>query len=73
VQDEKVRQKQLATVEWCTKINLLPETDRMARQWEYVLLSKNHFYSYAQDGVSLIEICELAKISEAAVKKKLFS
>lgn len=72
VQDENVKQKQLATVEWCARMNSLPESERMFRQWEYVLLSEAHFYSYSQNGASLTEICELGKISEAAVKGKLF-
>jgi len=73
VKDENVKQKQLATVEWCSKINDLPDEDRMFRQWEYVLLSENHFYGYSQNGASFTEICDLAKVSEAAVKGKLFA
>lgn len=73
VNDENVKQKQLATIEWCSKINSLPEQDRMQRTWEYILLSENHFYGYAQNGASLVEMCELAKVSEAAVKGKLFA
>jgi type III restriction enzyme len=73
VRDENVKQKQLSTVEWCAKMNRLPESARMFRSWEYVLLSESHFYGYSQNGASLIEICELAKVSEAAVKGILFA
>ena len=73
INDENVKQKQLATVEWCIKINGLPSECRMEREWEYILLSENHFYGYSQNGASLKEICSLAKVSEAAVKGILFS
>ncbi|GAA4461920.1 DEAD/DEAH box helicase family protein [Nemorincola caseinilytica] len=73
INDDNVRQKQLSTVEWCTKTNRLPLMDRMDRQWEYVLLSENHFYGYSENGASLIEICELAKVSETAIKGQLFA
>jgi len=73
INDGNVKQKQLATIEWCTKINALPEEHKMKNKWEYILLSENHFYGYAQNGASLVEICELAKVSEAAIKGKLFT
>ena len=73
INDGNVKQKQLATIEWCAKINALPEEHKMKKRWEYILLSENHFYGYAQNGASLVEICELAKVSEAAIKGKLFT
>jgi hypothetical protein len=40
----------------------------MERKWEYVLLGENHFYSYQNNGASITELCELAKVSEANVQ-----
>lgn len=71
IKDENVKQKQLATLAWCNKINKVSADDRMGRTWEYVLLSENHFYSYKNNGATITEICELAKVSEANVKGML--
>ncbi len=68
IKDENVKQKQLATLAWCNKINKVSPDNRMGRIWEYVLLSENHFYSYKNNGATITEICELAKVSEANVK-----
>ena len=72
VHNKNVRQKQLATIEWCKKINLLRPGDRMNRTWEYVLLGENDFYSLHRNGANLTEMCELHKVSESAVKGELF-
>lgn len=71
VRDENVKQKQLATIQWCMKINKLQPSDRMSREWEYILLGENHFYGYKENGASITEICELAKVSEANLKGRL--
>lgn len=72
VHNKNVRQKQLATVEWCKKINQLRPGDRMNRTWEYILLGEDDFYSLRHNGASLPEICELHKISESAARGELF-
>lgn len=72
VHNKNVRQKQLVTVEWCKKINLLRSSDRMNRTWEYVLLGENDFYSLHRNGANLTEMCELHKVSENAAKGELF-
>ena len=71
INDENVKQKQLATLAWCSKINSILAANRMDKVWEYVLLSENHFYSYKNNGATITEICELAKVSEANVRGKL--
>lgn len=71
INDSNVKQKQLATIAWCNKINKLSPDNRMNRAWEYILLSENHFYSNRNNGASVTEICELAKVSEANVKGML--
>ncbi len=71
INDDNVKQKQLATLAWCSKINKVAVEKRMNKVWEYILLSENHFYSYRDNGATIIEICELAKVSEANVKGRL--
>ena len=71
IKDENVKQKQLATLAWCSKINKVLPENRMGKIWEYILLSENHFYSYKTNGATITEICELAKVSEANVKGML--
>lgn len=72
IHNKNVRQKQLATIEWCKKINSLKPYYRMNRIWEYILLGENDFYGLKQNGANITEICELHKISERAVKGSLF-
>ncbi len=72
VHDENVKQKQLATVEWCKKINTLHIEYRMKRTWEYVLLADNHFYGLRDNGATVIDMCKLAKVSIARPQNKLF-
>jgi type III restriction enzyme len=70
--DQNVKQKQLATIDWVKRINSLPPQERMSREWSYVLLGENNFYSLKSNSASISEICELAKVSEAMVGGKLF-
>lgn len=70
--EQNVRQKQLATLDWARRINALPPEERMEREWSYILLGENHFYSLRDNSASIEEICELAKVSEATAKGKLF-
>jgi hypothetical protein len=44
----------------------------MEREWSYILLGENHFYSLKENSASIEEICELAKVSDATVKGRLF-
>ena len=73
IHNKNVRQKQLATVEWCKKINQLPSAYRMDREWEYVLLGETNFDSLRRNGATIAEICEIHKVSESAVKGELFN
>lgn len=70
--DANVRQKQKAAVEWCRKINTLNATDRMDKEWEYVLLPESFFYALARNGATLEEMCQLNKITSANVNGELF-
>ena len=71
--DEKnVRAKQLATLNWVKEINALQPAERMSREWEYVLLGENTFYSLSVNGATITDICECCKVSRAAVTGNLF-
>jgi len=70
--DPNVKQKQLATLDWVKRINKLNPEDRMDREWEYILLGETHFYGLKDNGASIDEICQLAKVNEAQVIGKLF-
>lgn len=70
--DENVRRKQLATLDWIKRINALPAEERNGREWSYILLGENNFYSLKENNASVEEICELAKVSEARAEGKLF-
>ncbi len=72
VDDENVRRKQRATIEWCEKINALPADNRMGREWVYVLLSEGVFYSYQNSGATIAEICNIAKVNKPQTTGKLF-
>lgn len=60
------------TLEWCKKINQLKPQYRMNREWQYVLLSENDFYSLERNSATLTEICNLNKVSESAATGNLF-
>jgi type III restriction enzyme len=70
--DENVRRKQLATLDWVKRINALPVEDRDKREWFYILIGENNFYSLKENNASIEEICELAKINDAKIKGILF-
>lgn len=67
VDDCNVRQKQLATIEWCKKVNELPEQIRDGRVWEYVLISESSFYALSGNGATITDICTRNKVSRQAV------
>ena len=70
--DKNVRRKQRAALEWTRKINLLKPEERMGREWEYILLSEDNFYSLSGSGANLIDICERSTISPSAATGNLF-
>ena len=68
-----VRLKQTAAAEWTRRINELPEPERMGRQWEYVLLSEDNFYSLSASGASLSDICARCQVSLSVATGDLFA
>lgn len=69
--DPNVKQKQLATLDFLSRINKLNMDDRMGRIWDYVLLGENNFHSLKNNNASIDEICQLAKMTQAKVEGKL--
>ena len=72
VDDDNVRQKQIAATEWVKKLNALPAEERMCREWEYVLVGESIFYSFRAGGASLTDICDRCKVSYAVARGTLF-
>lgn len=72
IHDKNVRQKQLATLEWCKNINRLQPIYRMNKEWKYILLGETQFYNLQKNNATITEICNLHKVSENAVKGVLF-
>jgi type III restriction enzyme len=70
--DKNVRQKQTAAVEWTNKINELKPEERMGREWEYVLVSEDYFYSLSHNGATITDICDRCKVSLSAASGMLF-
>jgi type III restriction enzyme len=69
---ENVKQKQRAAVDWIERVNRLKPEDRMEREWSYVLLGENTFYSLSERGAIPTEIFEYAKLKKGEVIGELF-
>jgi len=72
VNDQNVRQKELAALDWLRKINELNPDDRMDCEWSYVLLGENTFYTLREKGASVQEIMEFGKLTKQKASKTLF-
>ena len=72
IDDRNVRQKQIAATDWVRKVNELTEAERSGRAWEYVLLSENNFYTLADNGATLRDICDRCKVSQSDAEGVLF-
>lgn len=72
VDNANVKQKQLATLEWCKKINTLNPEFRDNREWEYVLISDNDFYSWSKNGANFQDICKYCKVVQNTIQGTLF-
>ncbi len=72
INDANVRRKQLSLLEWCKKLNRLPNEDRMNRTWSYMLLSEDNFYTWSANGATFNDIARLSCVSPAAVTGLLF-
>lgn len=72
MQQENVLQKRRGTLNWLKRTNELKSEDRDNREWAYVLLSDNFFYSMQSKGASAQELLELAKLTEQKLAGRLF-
>lgn len=72
INDGNVRRKQLAILEWCKKINRLPADARMNREWIFMLLGENDFYTWSTNGASFLDIARLTKVSVTELSGLLF-
>lgn len=72
IADGNVIQKRKATAEWCKKINTLEPAQRCHREWHYVLLSENTFYSYRKASATFNDICLQSKVSVNETQDTLF-
>lgn len=66
-----VKQKQRATIDWCNKINELPEEDRMNSIWHYALLGEKTFYSMSEKEASTKEILDYAKMTKSKINNTI--
>lgn len=44
----------------------------MDREWEYVMISEDNFYSLSSNGATITDICDRCKVSLSAVTGELF-
>src|SRR3989344_3834516 len=69
--EQNVKSKRLATIDWTDKINELKPDERMNCTWSYVLLGENTFYGMSEKGAETEDILEYAKLSKAKIKGTL--
>lgn len=69
--NQNVKSKRLATIDWTDKVNELKPEDRMNCTWSYVLLGEKTFYSMSEKEASTEEILEYAKLTKAKIKGTL--
>lgn len=72
VNDANVRRKWLAVLEWCKKINRLPEDDRMLRPWQYLLVGEDNFRTWSGNGATFEDIARLSRVSAGELTGELF-
>ena len=72
INNDNVKQKQKSALDWCKKINNLPQEERMNSVWQYVLLDDNTFYAMKAQGASTKNICEYCKLTNAKLIDSLF-
>jgi type III restriction enzyme len=72
VNDANVRRKWLAVLEWCKKINRLPEEDRMSGPWQYLLVGEDNFRTWSGNGATFKDIARLTRVSATEITGELF-
>ncbi len=72
VDDDNVKRKQMATLEWIEKINKLKPEDRMNREWKYILLPDTFFYQLRKGSATFMNIIEQCSHSFNLLNNSLF-
>ena len=72
VDDQNVQQKRVATIDYVRKINLLPEENRLYKDWKYVLLQEKTFYALYENGATITDICNIGELSKPEAEGTLF-
>ncbi|GKU29309.1 DEAD/DEAH box helicase family protein [Clostridium folliculivorans] len=62
--NENVKSKEQAALDWINKVNLLEPEQRMNCKWSYVLLGEKVFYSMKKDTGSIKEILDFIKVTK---------
>lgn len=60
--DENVKRKKRAALDWCEKLNELPEEERDSRTWSYVLLGEKTVKDWRDKGATPVELLEFARL-----------
>ncbi len=69
--NQNVKNKRLAAIDWTERINELKPEDRDNCIWSYVLLGQDTFYSMSKQEATTVEILDYAKLNKSKVKGKL--
>lgn len=69
--NENVKSKEQAAMDWINKVNLLKEGERMNCKWSYVLLGENVYYEMKKGGSSIKEILDFIKLTRYGNEKTL--
>lgn len=69
--NQNVKNKRIAAIDWTDKVSELPEVERMNCEWSYALLSENTFLRMKEQGANTCEILEYAKLTKGKVKGTL--
>jgi type III restriction enzyme len=69
--NQNVKSKRLAAIDWVEKVNELNPKERMDSIWSYVLLGEKTFGSMKEQGATTEEILEYAKLNKSKVKGTL--
>lgn len=70
--DLNVKQKQKSAIDFCKKINELPQENRMNANWSYSILDDTTFYAMKDRGANTQDLLEYCKITNAKIQGTLF-
>jgi len=62
VRTANVQRKKKSAAAWCERVNTLEATDRMGREWHYVLLGEAQFYEWRDKAAGMAELLKFARV-----------